>query len=61
MSDPSEDTVEIYRDEAGEWRWKRLAANGEIVADSGEGYVNKQDCEDGAARQGVQVVFSVGP
>jgi uncharacterized protein YegP (UPF0339 family) len=27
-----------YQDAAGEWRWQLKAANGEIVADSGEGY-----------------------
>lgn len=50
------DKVIVFRDASGEWRWKRVAANGEIVADSGEGYVHRQDCEDGAARQGVEVV-----
>jgi uncharacterized protein YegP (UPF0339 family) len=37
------DHVETYKDEAGEHRWHRVAANGNIVADSGEGYVNKAD------------------
>jgi uncharacterized protein len=27
-----------HRDGAGEWRWQLKAANGKIVADSGEGY-----------------------
>jgi uncharacterized protein YegP (UPF0339 family) len=27
-----------YKDKAGEWRWQLLASNGEIVADSAEGY-----------------------
>jgi uncharacterized protein YegP (UPF0339 family) len=27
-----------YQDGAGEWRWQLKAANGKIVADSGEGY-----------------------
>ena len=49
------DKVIVFRDASGEWRWKRVAANGEIVADSGEGYVHRQDCEAGAARQGVEV------
>ena len=34
----------IYRDSAGEWRWNLKAANHEAIA-SGEGYVNKSDCE----------------
>lgn len=28
---------EIYRDTAGQWRWRLVAGNGRIVA-SGEGY-----------------------
>jgi len=30
--------LEIYRDAKREWRWRLRAANGRIVADSGEGY-----------------------
>jgi uncharacterized protein len=36
---------EIYRDAAGEYRWRVRASNGQIVADSAEGYVNRGDCE----------------
>ncbi|HLM67659.1 MAG TPA: DUF1508 domain-containing protein [Longimicrobium sp.] len=36
-----------YKDAKGEWRWRLKAANGEIIADSGEGYKNKSDCEAG--------------
>ena len=38
---------EIYKDKKGEFRWKLRADNGEIIADSGEGYVEKSDCEHG--------------
>ena len=34
-----------YRDSAGEWRWNLKAANHEAIA-SGEGYVNKSDCQN---------------
>lgn len=34
----------IYKDRAGEWRWFLQAANGRKIADSAEGYINKQDC-----------------
>jgi len=30
--------VEVYRDTAGEYRWRLRAVNGNILADSGEGY-----------------------
>lgn len=35
---------EIYEDHEGEWRWRLLAANGRIMADSGEGYVDHAGC-----------------
>ena len=41
--------AELYRDQAGEWRWKLKAANGRIIADSGEGYLNQSDALDGLA------------
>ena len=34
----------VYKDNAGEWRWNLKAANGRVVADSGEGYREKHDC-----------------
>lgn len=34
-------SVQVYQDEAGEYRWTAKAANGRKVADSGEGYVNR--------------------
>lgn len=36
----------VYQDRAGEWRWRLYAANHRVLADSGEGYLNKQDCID---------------
>lgn len=38
--DPS---FRLFRDKTGEHRWRLQAVNGEIIADSGEGYVNKED------------------
>lgn len=32
---------ELYEDRGGEWRWRMIASNGRIVADSGEGYSSK--------------------
>lgn len=34
-------TAYVYQDRAEEWRWRVRAANGDIVAVSGEGYKNK--------------------
>ena len=32
---------EVYRDRAGEWRWRLVHWNGNIIADSGEGYASR--------------------
>ena len=37
---------EIYRDDAGEWRWRLTASNGRIVA-SGEGYKRRSGAQAG--------------
>lgn len=44
---PSEPRFELFRDNAGEWRWRLRASNGEIIADSGEGYSSKQGAQRG--------------
>jgi uncharacterized protein YegP (UPF0339 family) len=38
---------ELFVDAADEWRWRLVAANGNIIADSGEGYTSKQGAERG--------------
>jgi uncharacterized protein YegP (UPF0339 family) len=37
----------VYRDAAGEWRWRLVSGNGRIIADSGEGYQHRADCLHG--------------
>jgi uncharacterized protein len=37
----------LYQDGTMMWRWRLKAANGRTIADSGEGYYNKQDCLNG--------------
>ena len=37
----------LYRDTRGEWRWTLYSSNGNKIADSGEGYVNKSDAQNG--------------
>ncbi len=44
------DKTVVYQDKAGEWRWKRVAGNGEIIADSAEGYTRMADAERAASR-----------
>ena len=43
-------TIQLYRDKAGKYRWRAVATNGNILADSGQGYVNKGHCERMARR-----------
>jgi uncharacterized protein YegP (UPF0339 family) len=40
-------TFEIYEDRAGQWRWRLIHSNGNIVADSGEGYATKSKAKEG--------------
>jgi uncharacterized protein YegP (UPF0339 family) len=37
----------LYKDNKGEFRWRLRHENGNIIADSGEGYVNKDDALNG--------------
>ena len=60
-------TFQIYVDNSGEWRWRLRAENGRILADSGEGYHNRQDCwnvveliKDSAEFAIMEVVDSLG-
>lgn len=46
------DKWEFYKDPKGDWRWRRTASNGNIVAASTQGYVNKSDCVANAQRSG---------
>jgi hypothetical protein len=43
----NEPRFEVYRDNANEWRWRLVAANGHIIAASGEGYRSKQGVKRG--------------
>lgn len=48
----AEDKWTFYRDTKGEWCWRRIAPNGNIVGSSSEGYKNRSDCEANARREG---------
>ncbi len=43
----SDATFELYEDNAGEYRWRLRHSNGNIIADSGEGYASKQKAKQG--------------
>jgi len=44
-------TFELFEDNEGKWRWRLVHDNGNIIADSGQGYSSKQK-----ARQGLESV-----
>jgi uncharacterized protein YegP (UPF0339 family) len=47
---------EVKPDAKGEWRWHLRASNGRIVADSGEGYKDKDEC-----LAGIRIVKTEAP
>jgi uncharacterized protein YegP (UPF0339 family) len=46
---------ELYKDKAGEFRWRLKAANGAILATGGQGYKDKAD-----AKHGIELVQKSG-
>jgi hypothetical protein len=46
---------EIYKDKSGEFRWRLIHTNGQVIADSGEGYKAKANVMGGinAVRENV--------
>lgn len=46
------DKWEFYKDNKGEYRWRRTAPNGQIVGSSHEGYKNRADAVANAKRAG---------
>ncbi|WP_433625864.1 HVO_2922 family protein [Halomicrococcus sp. NG-SE-24] len=48
---PAQATFEVYEDESGAWRWRLRHQNGNVVADSGQGYSSKR-----AAKKGIESV-----
>ncbi|GGM67716.1 uncharacterized protein YegP (UPF0339 family) [Halarchaeum rubridurum] len=49
-------TFEVFTDAAGEWRWRLVHDNGNVIADSGEGYASRQK-----ATQGIESVKRNAP
>jgi len=42
----------VYLDEAKAWRWRLVAGNNHVIADSGESYTRKSDAKEAARRVG---------
>ena len=43
----SKATFQLYEDNAGQYRWRLRHRNGNVIADSGEGYASKQKAKQG--------------
>ena len=52
----SKATFDLYEDNAEEWRWRLVHDNGNIIADSSQGYASRQK-----ARQGLESVWKNAP
>ena len=48
---------QLFEDQAGEFRFRLRARNGEIILRSSEGYVSKQGCQAGIASVKVNAPF----
>ncbi|USZ69097.1 YegP family protein [Halorussus salilacus] len=48
---PAKAAFEVYEGRDGKWRWRLVHDNGNVVADSGQGYASKQ-----SARKGIRSV-----
>lgn len=53
-----QDKWEFYKDNNGEWRWRKTAHNGNIVGASSEGYKNQADATDNAQHYGYNGKFN---
>lgn len=49
-------TVELYKDVAGQWRWRAIGGNGEVVTNS-EGYTRKWSAKRTAKKLFPEAVF----
>jgi uncharacterized protein YegP (UPF0339 family) len=46
----SQGTFEVYEDQGGEYRWRLVHDNGNVLADSGEGYTRRGDAREAVER-----------
>lgn len=44
------DSIDVYQDAGGDWRWRLQAGNGKIIADSAEGYETSAGAYRAASR-----------
>jgi uncharacterized protein YegP (UPF0339 family) len=44
---PAKATFEVFEGKDGEWRWRLVHDNGNVIADGGEGYTRKENARNG--------------
>ncbi len=59
MTETNVTMIEVYTDDAGEWRWRAKAGNGEIVC-TGESHAEKSNCVRAARGVFPDVVIDLG-
>jgi uncharacterized protein YegP (UPF0339 family) len=52
--------LEVYLDSADEWRWRVKADNNETIADSSEGYTERNDAIEAYERLEDAILAGVG-
>ena len=50
--------IELYEDRAGEWRWRAVARNGKVIADSAEGYKSRSSVKRAAATVAKDIAYA---
>lgn len=53
------DHVDVYKDRNQEWRWRRQAGNGEVIATSGEGYKRRSHAIEMAVHLNPEIPLKV--
>jgi len=52
-------SFDIYKDAAGEWRWRIVAANHEIIGASTEGFSSLREARENAKRLGYALIAKI--
>ena len=47
LEPPAQASFEVYRDGDEKWRWRLVHDNGNVIADSGQGYASKRGAKNG--------------
>jgi uncharacterized protein YegP (UPF0339 family) len=54
-----EEQFEIYQDDRGEWRWRKVSADGKVVGESDRSYARRSGAREAAKRENPTVPISM--